>query len=286
MDSMQRRITWRPIVASLVLLVTIVVFVNYFVTHPEVKQELTQISLALVGLLLILYFAFVGSLALVNSAALRLCQKSISGAESLLLTMYSSVINFFGPLQSGPAFRAAYLKKKHGVKIKDYTLASLVYYFFYGLFSGLLLLSGVLHWWALVILGGVLIGLLSFRHSLGSLNLKHWPYMAGATLLQISLLVVIFYIELYSVAPDIKLEQVLIYTGAANLALFVSITPAAIGFRESFLLLSQNLHHIETSTIVAASTIDRAVYVVLLVILAIGIFSTHAHRYLKRATQT
>jgi len=74
---------------------------------------------------------------------------------------------------------------------------------------------------------------------------------------------------------------VVIYTGAANFALFVSITPGAIGFRESFLLFSQHLHHIDSSTIVAANLIDRSVYIVLLLLLAAGIFGTHAQRRFK-----
>ena len=107
-----------------------------------------------------------------------------------------------------------------------------------------------------------------------------WTYMALATLLQVVLWVIIFYVELQTVS-HVSLSQVLVYTGAANLALFVSLTPGAIGFRESFLLFSQRLHHIDTATIVAANTIDRAIYIVLLIILAIGIFATHANRRLK-----
>jgi uncharacterized membrane protein YbhN (UPF0104 family) len=72
----------------------------------------------------------------------------------------------------------------------------------------------------------------------------------------------------------------MVYTGAANLALFVSLTPGAIGFRESFLVFSQHLHHISNSTIVAANILDRAMYLVLLLILALIIFGTHARRQL------
>jgi len=110
--------------------------------------------------------------------------------------------------------------------------------------------------------------------------------MALATLLQVCLLLTIFSIELHAVAPHVHFSQIVVYTGVANLALFVSLTPGAIGFRESFLVFSQKLHHIDNSTIVAANLIDRSVYVTLLVLLAIGIFGTHANRRFKSAANS
>ncbi len=276
---------WRPVVATIVLVATVAAFVDYFVSHPGLRQQLRHTSPGVLLLLLFLYMAFVGSLALVNSAAMRLCQTSISANDSLLLTMYSSIINFFGPLQSGPAFRALYLKQRYNVKIRDYASASFLYYLFYGLASGLLLLSGLIGWWVLVLLMGCGVVFWGFRRSnsprlgrIRKLNLAHWYYMAGATLLQVGLLVVIFAVELKAVTPAVQLSQILVYTGAANLALFVSLTPGAIGFRESFLLFSQRLHHIDNSTIVAANLIDRSVYISLLLLLAVAIFGTHANR--------
>jgi uncharacterized membrane protein YbhN (UPF0104 family) len=285
MDVMFQRIPWRPIFAIGIILLTAGFFANYITDHPELRQQLTDIPLVLLIALLGLYVGFIGSLALINNASLRLCKKTIPAGESLLLTMYSSVINFFGPLQSGPAFRALYLKQKHSVKIKDYTAASMVYYGFYAMFSLALLLSSTLRIWLLLPLiiglcGVVFIGrgrLSSFK-AFRQLELGSWYAMAIATLLQIGILVTIFFVELRAIDSSIQLSQVLVYTGAANLALFVSITPGAIGFRESFLLLSENFHGIDPTTIIAANLIDRSVYIVLLLILAAGIFGTHARR--------
>jgi uncharacterized membrane protein YbhN (UPF0104 family) len=83
------------------------------------------------------------------------------------------------------------------------------------------------------------------------------------------------------VAPGTHFSQAVIYSGAANLSLFVALTPGAIGFRESFLLFSRHLHHISNSSIVAANIIDRAMYIILLLILALFIFATHSQRRLK-----
>jgi uncharacterized membrane protein YbhN (UPF0104 family) len=291
---MSKRIPWRPVAAVVIVIATVALFVNYFIGHPSLRHKLAEVPVTTLIGLLFLYCVFVYSLSLINMATVRLCKSKITQDESLLLSAYSSVINFFGPLQSGPAFRGVYLKAKHGIKLRDYTLASFTYYFFYALFSGLLLVSAILKWWT-VPLGIVALVLVHFLaksrfakfKGINQLALGKWHYMALATALQILILSVIFYIEIRTVAPTTHFSQALIYTGAANFALFVSLTPGAIGFREAFLVFSQNLHHINNATIVAANTIDRAVYIVLLGILAIFIFGTHArNRFQKIEAKT
>ncbi len=280
----------RSIIIVSVLAATTLAFIYYFVKHPEVGRQLRHTSPGLIVLLLGLYLCGIGALALITIATLRLCKLRVGAAEGLLLTMYTAIINFFGPLQSGPAFRAVYLKKKHNLKLKDYGVATLVYYFFYAGMSSVLLLSGILRWW---LAGLIPLGLLfgyGLRRSrqlaprFDRLDLRGWYLLALATLLQVVVVTAIYYAELRSVAPGVQLSQALIYTGAANLALFVSLTPGAIGFRESFLVFSQHLHHISNNAIVAANIIDRAIYIVLLLILAVCIFGTHAQRKLSVKT--
>jgi len=117
------------------------------------------------------------------------------------------------------------------------------------------------------------------------INLRGWYLLAAATAFQIVVVTSIYYIELKSVAPNTSLHQIIIYSGAANLALFVSLTPGAIGFRESFLVFTQHLHHISNATIVTTNILDRAMYIVLLAILAIGIFVTHTKSALSLDTE-
>ncbi len=277
----------RSLAALSVLTATIAVFAHYISHHPEVRHQLGDTPIGLLVAILALNILGILALAGVTNATIRLCKATLTKSESILLTAYSSVINFFGPLQSGPAFRAVYLKRKHGVNYKNYGTATLVYYFAYGLISGLFLLSGVFKWWtfALIALIPLLIWGLN-RHpriskSFSQLDLHNWYYLAFATFMQVAIVTVIYYLELRYVAPGTSLDQAIVYAGAANLALFVSFTPGAIGFRESFLLFSQNLHHIDSATIVTANVIDRGVYVVLLLLLSVFIFGTHASRRLK-----
>lgn len=285
---MNRR-TVRNLLAVLVLFATIFATVLFLNNNPEVLNQLSNTSIVLFLALLTLYMLFMVSLWLIFRGSLILSNAVLPKGETMLVTAYSSIINFFGPLQSGPAFRAIYLKKRHKVSLKRYALASLVYYLFYAFFSGLCLLSGLIGWWSL------LVGLLSLtglyglsrlpNHKLAQfreLNKRGFILTGLATALQVTILITIFYIELKSVDAKVTLQQAITYTGAANFALFVSITPGAIGFRESFVLATQQIHNIPNVTVVAASLLDRAVYVAMLVLLAIGIFGTQAKKTIEQ----
>jgi uncharacterized membrane protein YbhN (UPF0104 family) len=99
-----------------------------------------------------------------------------------------------------------------------------------------------------------------------------------ATIVQLGVWALIFYIELSAIHTGAKPTQALAYGGTANLAVFVAMTPGAIGFREAFLAFTQKLHGIDTTNILAASIIDRAVYVVFLGALFLFILALHADR--------
>lgn len=289
---MNRRLV-RSLVALSVLLLTTAASLIFLQRHPSVGRQLLGTSPIILGLLLGLYLLFMVSLWLIFRSSLIICNVRLPQRETLLVTAYSSIINFFGPLQSGPAFRALYLKKQHAVSLKQYTSASLVYYFFYACYSALFLIVGVFGWLilpvGLLLLGGVFFFLrrplakvsLRFRQ-LGQLSWRGIVLTALATLLQVSIFAVIFYVELHSVNHGVSVRQAFIYTGAANFALFVSLTPGAIGFRESFVLLTQQLHHIPDATVIAASLLDRGVYVAMLLLLGVAIFGTQGRASIKR----
>lgn len=197
--------------------------------------------------------------------------------------MYSSIINFFGPLQSGPGFRAAYLKKRHKINLKKYTLATLLYYGFYALFSGILLLAALIGIWslALCVAGLLLVPVILRAIGYGALAYRHIHTLALASLAQVLVLSLIYYVELRSLGSGAEYSQVLSYTGAANFALFVSLTPGAIGFRESFLLFSQQLHGISNELIITASLLDRSIYILFLLAMAVIVFGLHAGDFIR-----
>lgn len=284
---MKRRV--KLLLIAVIVPGTILLFIRYAMTHADVVHKLRSLSPGMFAALLVFYGLWFLSISLSLAVSLRMYGKRISGQENVLLNTYSSLVNFFGPGQSGPAFRAVYLKKRHGFAIKHYVFATLLYYGFYAVASAFLLCVGSRPWWqtgALVIAVGLFSIFVIRRYGRRSSENKTaiapllLGYMALAVALQIIAQVGMYYVELRHVSPGVTFEQILTYTGAANFALFVSITPGAIGIREAFLVFSQNLHHIGNGAIVAANIIDRAMYLVVLGLMFIGVLAMHAKKRL------
>jgi uncharacterized membrane protein YbhN (UPF0104 family) len=271
-----------------ILVLTIAVFVHFFVQHPEYIRQLGQTNPWWIVAVVALNIPMIILLVFIYDACLGLCGKRIAWKENFLLTSYSSIVNFFGPLQSGPGVRAAYLKTRHQVRLRDYTLATLVYYGLFAFFSALFLLVGTRPWWqtalALLVVAGVSYFLVrtfiqrdkqptdSQFHLRGNILAR----LTVLTFLQVLLTAITYFVELRAVNPHIGWGQAVSYAGAANFALFVSLTPDAIGFREAFLLFSQHLHHVSTANILSANIIDRGSYVIFLLLLFLVVLATHA----------
>jgi uncharacterized membrane protein YbhN (UPF0104 family) len=292
------RTLWaKPVVRKCVvfgiLLITVATFVRFFTTHPQYWQQLKQVSPATILLVLALNAVLIIILAAIYRLCVNLCGKRIEPRENFLLTAYSSIINFFGPLQSGPGVRAVYLKTRLHVRLRDYTFVTLLYYGIFAIINVGFLLAGTRPWWQT---GAALLaacGLSAFvinrfqkrdkKPGESQLTLK--AELLGAlvlfTFLQIAVLCLVYFTELQAVDASISFSQAISYTGAANLALFVSLTPGAIGFRESFLYFSQSLHHVSTANILSANLIDRAVYVIFLLVLLIAVLALHAGKKLR-----
>ena len=282
---------FRAIAAYAIVALTVAAFIFYAVKNPKLWTQLSQVNIFIVILLIALYFLSLGAIVLVYYYTLELCNVKMPSRENFRLTAYSLIINFFGPLQSGPGFRAVYLKAKYKLTFKRFILASLLYYLFFGVISVFFALSGSAYWrWSLLFLPLVIIFVaVVFKTNIPfvgkwlnkkdgtSLNMSYpiITKLAIATLLQVILVSAIYFIELKTVSSTISLRQAISYSGVANLTIFVAITPGGIGIREAFLLLSQKLHHIPPHTIIAASFLDRAVDVAFLGILFVITISLH-----------
>jgi uncharacterized membrane protein YbhN (UPF0104 family) len=280
----------KSILAIAILVLTVSFFVYYVIKNPQVIDQLKNLPPGTMLLILFLYILSFLAYAVVTRGSLHMFGKTLSVQENLLFNAYSSLINFFGPGQSGPAFRGVYLKKRHNLSVKSYVFATLLYFAFFAVFSVMLMFAGSRPWWQTAILmlaaavfSGLVIRWYKKRSKLGdkpNLTLVSIGWIGLATAAQVGLQVLIYAVELHSVQANASWGQVMAYTGVANLSLFVSITPGGIGIRESFLLFSQNLHHISRSDIVAASLVDRAVYLILLGLMFIMVISMHAKKKL------
>ncbi len=147
----------KSVLAVVILAATVGAFTYYLANHPETVRQVKHLPPLTLVVLLVLYFVLFGAYALVTRFSLRLYDKHMGIQENFLFNAYSSLINFFGPMQSGPIFRGAYLKKRHNLGIKSYTFALLIYFAFYGVISVMMMFVGSRPWWqtlVLVILAG------------------------------------------------------------------------------------------------------------------------------------
>jgi uncharacterized membrane protein YbhN (UPF0104 family) len=273
-----------------ILITTVVIFVRFFQIHPQYLTSLRHTNplwiLAVIGLNIPMIILLV----FIYDACLKLCGHTLKWQENFFLTAYSSIANFFGPLQSGPGVRAVYLKTKHHVRLRDYGLATLLYYGLFATFSALFLFAGNRPWWqtgsvalAVIAVSGLVIYYFVQKDTAGvnsQFRLQRGPFMQLiiATFLQVLLTAITYFIELKAVNPHISWGQAVSYSGAANFALFVSLTPDAIGFRETFLVISKRLHHVSTANIISANIIDRGAYVIFLILLFILVLAFHARQ--------
>ncbi len=282
----------RPAIAIAGVAVTVVLFVHYLLQHPETTRQIRHMPPLVLGELVVLYGVFFAALALVTRASLHMFGKHMSGQQNFLFNAYSSLVNFFGPGQSGPIFRGAFLKKKYGLSVASYALTLLVYYAFYAVISVMMAFAGTRPWWQTVLAmaaaaAGCAGAIRWYKHKnqrkiteKAVFNRSTVGLLFGATALQMVMQVCIYAIELHSFT-HVSIGQVLAYTGVANFALFVALTPGAIGIREGFLRVSEHLHHIGSSTIVAANIVDRAAYLVFLGLLFVIVLSLHARKKLN-----
>jgi uncharacterized membrane protein YbhN (UPF0104 family) len=276
-----------------VIVATVLVFVRFFQNHPQYWHQLKQVDASTLLWVLVFDSLLLAVLVGVYRTCIELCGKTIERRENFLLTAYSSIINFFGPLQSGPGVRAVYLKKRLHIRLRDYTLATLMYYGMFACLNVLFLFGGSRPWWqsslAVIAAGGISFYVIrTFQRRDKQSDQSGFIFsqrliirLLVLTFLQILLQCIVFYIQLRAIQPGISFSQALTYTGAADLALFVSLTPGAIGFRESFLVFSHSLHHISTATILSANLIDRGMYVLFLGLLALLVGAMHAKRKLR-----
>jgi uncharacterized membrane protein YbhN (UPF0104 family) len=287
MDGLRRLARSRRVritVAVVVIIVTLCLFGYYLATHPDMFSIVLSLSPLTVLLLTLAYIITILANAFVLKASLKLIKTPVGLAENIALTGYSSVVNFFGPLQSGPGFRAVYLKQRHGVSLKKFLSVTVLFYGWFALVNGLVLVVALLFTASdaailpltlgVVVVSGLLLCLVLLRvpriaSTLRSVRFadRNVLYIGLGAILLSAATAAAYHLELTHVDAGIAPYQSIVYAAAANLALFVSLTPGAIGFRESFLLLSQQLHGIATDTVIAASIIDRAFYVMFLLAL-------------------
>jgi hypothetical protein len=280
--SSSRPVTFFKLHKKAISIAIIILFFGFFgyyiVANPSVMESVAQVGPLVALSVLLLYLLVLLTNVGIMHISIRLHDKHLALRQNFPLMIYSSLVNFFGPLQSGPGVRAIYLKAKIGLRIRDYTYATLVYYLTFGLLNLSLLFITVSVW--ITVAGVIIAAIFTLLSSRFFSSPRRRLYALGiftATLVQVALMVGIYTIELQAVSTtqSLTLLQTASYTGSANLSLFVSLTPAGVGIREAFLIFTQSLHQVGLSSIVASGIVDRALYIVFLGILFIISSSMH-----------
>ncbi len=272
-----------------IIVISLIFLVAYAILHPTVITNLLHTNPWILLILLLLYILVIGTQFLIMYATIRLCKKDLAIKSGVFLSIYSAVANFFGPLQSGPGVRAIYLKQKIGLRIRDYTMATLFYYFAFAAINGSLLFinSAPILTVLGLILGAALtvIGVKRFHFSKLS---KYVFAIFIVTIVQILVMTTIYFVELHAInaLSNYSYLQSLVYSASANLSMFVAITPGAIGIREAFIVFAQSLHHIPLSSIISAGILDRAFYIIFLILLFIVSSTMHLKDMFSRHQAT
>ena len=279
---------------SLALRLGLVLFVLgafgwYLARHGELIDAVRRAPRWILGLLVLLYVAWFATLVGTVHATFAMCGRRVGAKEEFLLNAYSTLTNFFVPGQGGVAVRGVYMKKRYGLALRTYSLATFLYYAGFAAISGLFMVVPTVSWrlssilaFAVVAMGMVLLrlGRLSRGKWLPDLSItpRTLSLLAAWTVANCLVQTVIYGVELHAVLPGVHWSQVFTYTGAANFAQFAALTPGAIGIRESFLLFTERLHGIPTQAVLAASILDRASFLLFLGVLFALSLASHARR--------
>jgi uncharacterized membrane protein YbhN (UPF0104 family) len=270
--------------AIIIIVLSLVLLVIYTVLHPELIAHLMRTDPRILVILFVLYGLIIITQLFIMLAVIRLCGKQLGLKRGVLLSIYSTLINFFGPLQSGPSARAVYLKATIKLRIRDYILATMYYYFAFAAISGSLLFINTLP--ILSVLGivfSIIITIIGTKRLHFDKLSKYIFIIYIVTAFQVLITATIYYLELNVTSTShYTASQAFVYTASANLSMFVSITPGAIGIREAFVVFAQSLHHIPLVSIVAAGVLDRAFYIVFLLILFIFTSGIHLQDMFSR----
>ena len=99
-----------------IILSTLTAAVYYFYKHHTLLTDLKKISPFVAVEVFFLYILMLAVLILIYQATMKLVNIKISFKENGLINAYSLFMNFFIPGQTGPAFRAYYMKKNYSLK--------------------------------------------------------------------------------------------------------------------------------------------------------------------------
>lgn len=289
---------------SIFAILFLLFLVGYTFANKEILKPLLSASLPLVFVVALMKIAQIFINGLYTKFTLDAFKKTITYKESSYIAMISSLGNYFGPLLGGMGVRATYLKKKHSLSVAHFVGTLYGYYLITFFTTALIGLAGcalvyfeqdayswivILSFMAVMVATGVLFFVkvpktdrYKNRKYLGSIYAKlmqvneGWEYIINhkglltkLLVLGFSMLVISFatsFLEFEILGLDKTLGGLLVYTAIGGMSLLVSVTPGAIGVRESLYIFSASILLLTNAEILQLASIDRGISLAVLMV--------------------
>ncbi len=281
------------------------VFIWYGLSNKQIFLALSGVSVASIILITLGRFVVYFSNGLFTKWSAELFTKKISLGEGVYISILSAVGNFFGPLLGGTSIRAVYLKKVHGLTYSYFTSTLIGYYLilfiinclmaltalaflpkdnktnfllvFFGLWLGAMLLLSRLRLPSRVT-GNNNKNAIARRITKVLVNTEEgWQQILSDKKLLLKLVLIaalsflggfmMYYFEFNALGISTYFPTVLLYTSFVTISLLISLTPGAIGIRETILLITSATMGLAAEDILKLAVLDRAINFSLLFLL-------------------
>lgn len=283
--------------STVISLIFLVVFIAYFVKNFHSFKPLLDVPIISLVAIMLTKMTLNLVNGYFMKWSVEVFTRNLPLKETVYIAILSGIGNFFGPLLGGAAIRATYLKKVHNLSYSLFASTLAGYYVIlfaansalaivsimllhastYG--SGLLIFFGL---WLVAMIGMMIIRLpkrqrfarLESRSKVARFFLtvlydidtgwrtllKKKGLVSRLLFLAICGFVITFItglIEFHAVNARISSAGLGLFTAISTCSMLVSLTPGALGIRESLLLLTSSVMGVSHTQILQVSVIDR-----------------------------
>jgi uncharacterized protein (TIRG00374 family) len=284
--------------SSILTLLFIAAFVAYLLANPGLLSPLRNVSLGILILIGLTKMSLHVVNGLFMQWSVEVFTKRMKLTEGVYVAVLSAIGNFFGPLLGGATIRAVYLKKVHNLSYSFFTSTLAGYYVILFAANSLLAILSLLFlrdnehttglfiffaaWLAVMIVLMFLrlpkreaiskyersrvtkfIATAVYDMELGwrrlIKNRKLVPKLFFLACCGFAITFITGYLEFGAIGATISLAGLGLFTAVSTSSMLVSLTPGAIGIRESLLLLTSSAMGVTSDQILQVAVIDRAV---------------------------
>lgn len=292
--------------SKLITLLFVVAFAYYGLTNKDsfsALSNVTIVSMLLIALGRCLMFLSNGLFTKWTAEAFT---RKLTVGEGTYVGILSAIGNFFGPLLGGASIRAVYLKKVHNLSYSKFTSTLMGYYLILFTANALCAISALVFidtsaqrnllltvfiGWFLILVAMMFIKLpkkekaerISSKKIFNRLvkivyeiedgwrtissNKKLLVRLATLAIFNFAAILFMSFIEFRALNIGITLPSLVLYTSFISVSLLISLTPGAIGVRETMLFFISSTLMISAAEILQVAVIDRGVNFILLLIL-------------------